>query len=210
MLTIQEKFWANEFGSKYTKRNPHTPLELNRLYRTNFGITRQTMNREFLPKQLDKILEVGCNVGAQLALLQKQGYKDLYGIEINPQVVKQARRALPKTNILVGSAFELPFRDNYFDMVFTSGVLIHISPRDLKRAMKEIYRVSKKYIWGFEYFSLKPQTILYRGHKDRLWKKNFAQIYLDLFPGLTLVKEKRYKYITDNYTDSMFLLKNQR
>lgn len=207
MATIQEKFWSTDFGDEYTARNPHTAEELDRLYRANFGITRSAMNKLFLPKRAEKILEVGCNVGAQLAMLQKQGYRNLYGIEINVAAAASARRALPEANILVGSAFDLPFRDNYFDLVFTSGVLIHIAPKDLPRALKEIYRVSKKYIWGFEYFNPEPVTINYRGHTNRLWKRNFAQLYLDLFPDLALVKEKHYPYTTDANADSMFMLK---
>ena len=61
------------------------PLELNQLYSNRYGITRKEMNHEFL-EFLDRdymILEVGSNVGNQLNLLSKMGFKNLYGLEIN-------------------------------------------------------------------------------------------------------------------------------
>jgi len=75
--------------------------------------------------------------------------------------------------------------------------------------MAEIYRVSKKYIWGFEYFSDGYQEIEYRGNKNVLWKANFAQIYLDNFPDLELVKTEKYKYLEDGNIDLMFLLRKK-
>lgn len=38
-----------------------------------------------------RILEVGANVGFQLALLQRMGFCNLYGIELQPYAVERAR-----------------------------------------------------------------------------------------------------------------------
>ena len=38
-------------------------------------------------------------------------------------------------------------------VVFTSGLLIHIHPDNLGKAIDEICRVSKRFVWGFEYYS---------------------------------------------------------
>lgn len=209
MPTIQENFWANKFGDKYIKRNLYPDLKkIDALYKATYGVTRSKMNKEFLnKKEIDSVLEIGCNIGNQLIALQKQGLKNLYGIDINPRAVELAKKYTKDMSILQGSAFDIPFKDNYFDLVFTSGVLIHISPKDLEQAMKEAYRVSKKYIWGFEYHNSTPVMISYRGHKDRLWKCDFTKLYRELFPNLRLVKEKKYKHLDNNAIDSMFLLK---
>ena len=157
-----------------------------------------------------KILEVGCNVGNQLRLLQKQGYKNLYGIEIMPSAVEQAKQLTKEINIIQGSAFDLPFKDNYFDLVFTSGVLIHIHPDDMKKAMAEIVRASKKYIWGFEYYADTLTSINYRGHTDRLWKTNFSKLFLDQFPNLKLVREKKSPYLANaRQVDAMYLMEKK-
>ena len=205
--TKQEDFWSSDFGKDYTRRNPNTIDELETETVKMYGVLRSLMNDDFL-KGLDitNVLEVGSNVGTQLAMLQKQGFKNLYGIDIQEDAVQQAKQLTKNINIVQGSAFDLPFRDDYFDLVFTSGVLIHISPDDVKDVMKEIYRTSKKYIWGLEYFSEEYKAINYRYNEDYLWKGNFAQIYLDTFPGLKLVKKKQYKYVDEDNVDEMFLL----
>lgn len=207
--TFQEKNWTGEFGDAYTKRNPKRVEEEDDFYLQNYGFTRTDLNQEFLGR-LDKsmrILEVGANVGVQLALLQKMGFENLYGIDINRPAIEVSKANLKKIDIIYGSAFDIPFRDNYFDLVFTSGVLIHIAPSDIKKAMAEIVRCAKKYIWGFEYYAPEYQEILYRGKENMLWKANFSKIYLDSFNNLKLVKEKKIKYLDNGNIDVMFLLK---
>src|SRR3989338_11165642 len=208
MTTQQEQFWQGQFGADYTERNNYDPAALDAFYHQTWGVTRSAMNDEFLKGlPINNVLEVGCNVGNQLHLLQTQGYKNLYGIEIMEYAVERAKQLTKGINIVQGSAFDLPFKNNYFDLVFTSGVLIHIHPDDVKKAMAEIVRVSKKYIWGFEYFAETLTEIKYRDHQDRLWKTNFSNLYLDLFPVLALVKEKKYPYAANaRQVDAMFLL----
>ena len=75
--------------------------------------------------------------------------------------------------------------------------------------MKEIYRCTKKYIWGFEYYADDYTEIRYRGKKDMLWKTNFPKLYLKYFKDLDLVKEKKLKYLEGENTDVMFLLKKR-
>ena len=207
--TSQEETWAGEFGKDYTERNTLNIEQLNDLYLNNYGVTREQMNLEFIDK-LDKdikILEVGANSGNQLELLKQMGFKNLYGIELNEYAVELAKKRLHGINIIQGSAFDIPFKDNFFDLVFTAGVLIHISDKDVNKIIREIFRCSDKYIWGFEYFSDSTQEINYRGNSNLLWKANFAELFIKEFPTLTLVKEKKYKYTNSDNVDSMYLLK---
>lgn len=209
--TEQMKRWSDEFGKDYTDRNYMSVSDYEELCKKRFGISRSEMNTEFL-SSLDKklrVLEVGCNIGNQLRLLQRQGFNDLWGIEISEYALELARKETRGMNLVHGSALDLPFKDGYFDLVFTSGVLIHINPEDAKKAVDEIYRVSKKYIWGFEYFSEQLQELDYRGNKGLLWKNNFAKLYMDRHPDLTLVNEKRMKYSDSDNVDSMFLLEKK-
>lgn len=206
-ITKQHLFWQSDFGKEYNKRNIMDPVLMDKVYEETYGVSRTTMNEEFLKGlKFEKVLEVGCNVGDQLRFLQKQGHGNLYGIEIQEDAVEESRRLTKNINIINGSAFDIPFKNNYFDLVFTSGVLIHINPNDIEEALAEIYRVSKKYIWGFEYFDEEYKEIEYRGHKDYLWKGNFPQMYLDIFPDLKLIKTKKFPYVRSNSVDVMYLL----
>ena len=205
----QAQRWTGVFGKEYTERNPHTPEQVNQLYSERFGMTRTAMNQEFigtLSRDI-RILEAGCNVGSQLVTLQQMGFKNLYWIDLQDFAVELAKKNCRNIYMVRGNLLDIPFKDNYFDMVFTSGVLIHINPANLPKAMKEIARCSKKYIFGLEYFSQTRQEINYRGNKNLAWKCDFAAEYIKNVPGLKLVKEKRFSYLQEPHLmDTMYLL----
>lgn len=201
--------WAGQFGREYTERNPHTAEDVRKLYLERYGRTRVDMNSEFiegLSREM-KILEAGANVGTQLITLQEMGFKNLYGVELQEFAIEMAKQYSKNIHIIQGNILDIPFKDGYFDMVFTSGVLIHIDPNNLATVMNEIARCSKKYIFGFEYYSEARQEIYYRGNHNLAWKCDFAKEYLKNVPGLKLVKEKKYTYLHENHlVDTMFLL----
>jgi len=209
-ITEQIKEWMGKFGKEYTDRNALTLNEMDEMYIKKFGVSRTELNNLFIGElnRSTKILEVGSNIGNQLLLLQKMGFENLYGIEINSYAVEFSKSRTKNINIIQGSAFDIPFKDKYFDLVFTSGLLIHIAPSDIEIVMQEIHRCTKEYIWGFEYYADKHTEIVYRGKKNLLWKANFPRLYLDLFDDVELVKKKRLRYLNnENNIDVMFLLR---
>jgi len=209
--TKQIRTWAGVFGKEYTDRNTLTPLQLDQLYKRNYGVSRIELNEEFVGSfdRSIKILEAGSSLGNQLLSLQQMGFKNLYGIEINRYAVQQSKSNTKDINIIQANAFDIPFKDGYFDLVFTSGVLIHIAPADIKRALKEIHRCSKEYIWGFEYYTDNYTEVKYRGQDNLLWKTDFAGLYLNSFDDLELVKEKKLKYLENENVDTMFLIRKR-
>jgi len=205
------KKWMGEFGKEYTDRNILNVKQMDEMYTAHYGITRRRLNQLFighLPRAI-KILEVGSNIGSQLLCLQKIGFRNLYGIEINSYAIELSKSRTKNINIIQGSAFDIPFKDSCFDLVFTSGVLIHIAPFDINTVIREVYRCTRKYIWGFEYYANEYTEVLYRGRRNMLWKANFPKLYLDLFNNLELVKEKCLKYLDNDNMDVMFLLKKR-
>lgn len=202
------KAWKGKFGQEYTWRNLITVQEKEAIFQKHFGLTRSALNYEFLG-QVDrsaKILEVGCNTGAQLLILQSMGFTNLYGLELQSLALDLARKRTHDVTFVQGSALELPFANRSFDLVFTSGVLIHINPQAIEKAIKEIQRCTRKFIWGYEYFSNHYQEITYRGEKGLLWKTDFVKLYRQICPNLKLLKETRLKYQKQDLTDTMFLL----
>ncbi|MFA5238566.1 MAG: pseudaminic acid biosynthesis-associated methylase [Phycisphaerae bacterium] len=211
METKQASVWEGQFGKEYTDRNTLTPPQLDQLYKRNYGVSRTELNVEFVDSfdRSIKILEVGSSLGNQLLTLQEMGFKNLYGIEINRYAVQQSKTNTKDINIIYGSAFDIPFKDGYFDLVFTSGVLIHIAPTDVQKAIKEIHRCSREYIWGFEYYADSYTEVSYRGNSNLLWKTDFAKLYLNSFEDLGLVKEKKLKYLENENVDTMFLIRKR-
>ena len=139
---------------------------------------------------LRRALEVGCNRGHNLqcasAVLGSEA--EVFGVEPNRYALGMARASAEHTFPIPGNAFDLPFKDGYCDLVFTVGVLIHISPIQLPAALKEIERVSRRYILAVEYFSEEEQAIEYRNNSDLLWKRNFLKHYQIQFPELKLLR----------------------
>lgn len=210
---LQESTWSSNFGKDYTDRCTFDTKELNNLYKKEYGISRLEMNNSFLKGlglENKRVLEVGCNVGNQLRQLQHMGFENLYGIELQEYAVEKAKSLTQGINIIQGIGDDIPFKDGFFDMVFTSGVLIHISPEKIEKVIDEIYRCSREYIWGFEYYADEYTQVTYRGNAELLWKTNFAKLYLDRFSDLELVKEEKYKYINNDNVDSMFLLRKRK
>lgn len=206
--TKQLQTWQGDFGKSYTDRNMMTAEGADRLCLRDCGILRSDLYKEMLQGLgIKRILEVGCNIANQLMLFQKIGYSDLWGLEPQEYAAELARKRTEKINIVRASAFDIPFRDNFFDLVFTSGVLEHIAPEDLDLAMSEIYRCSRKYILGFEtYVPEGCKMIDYRGNKDLLWRANYSKMFSGKFPDLKLVKEKTFKYRPTGELDSIYLL----
>ena len=142
--TEQMDIWEGQFGQEYTDRNTLTLEELDKLYEKRYGITRTALNKMFVGhmERSIRILEVGSNVGNQLLNLQKMGFEELYGVEINNYAIELSKLNTKNISIIKSSAFDLPFKGGYFDLVFTSGVLIHIAPSDIGSVLEEIYRCS--------------------------------------------------------------------
>ena len=73
------------------------------------------------------------------------------------------------------------------DLVLIKGVLIHINPDMLSQVYQTLYRLSKRYIWIVEYYNPTPVSVPYRGHRDRLFKRDFAGEMMDKYQDLRLV-----------------------
>ena len=206
--TPQMQVWRGAFGTEHTDRNILRPDELDALYQRRLGVSRRAMNEQFLddlPRAL-RILEVGSNVGNQFLCLQAMGFTHLCGVELQRYAVELSKRYVHNVAVLQGSAFDVPFKDASFDLVYTSGVLIHLAPPDIGGALREIYRCASRYIWGLEYFAPHYQEVEYRGHQALLWKTDFAKLYLDAFPDLRLVKQRIFRELDGPNEDIMFLL----
>ncbi len=98
---------------------------------------------EFADKQ---VLEIGLGEGADSEQMIRRG-AHWTGIDLTKEScdrvqTRLALRDLPYEGLENGSALDMPFQDNSFDIVFSHGVLHHIP--DIHRAQQEIARVLKK------------------------------------------------------------------
>jgi SAM-dependent methyltransferase len=92
-----------------------------------------------------KILDIGCAKGFMmhdLSLILPEA--EIIGIDISSYAKENCIESM-KNNINTGSANNLPFEDNYFDLVIAINTLHNLPMIDCKQAFKEIDRVSKRY-----------------------------------------------------------------
>jgi methionine biosynthesis protein MetW len=98
---------------------------------------------EFLERyvQGSEVLEVGCGTGLLLERMQAFSRR-AEGVDLSPGMLARAReRGL---TVVEGSATELPFADDSFDVVCSFKVLSHV--RDIERALAEMVRVSRRFV----------------------------------------------------------------
>lgn len=176
--------WSGEFGDRYTERNAASTD----VVRGRTAVWAEVFRRMVgdMPKSA---LEIGPNLGLNLRGIRALSDMELWGIEPNPVARQRLVEdgVLPADKVIEGFGHSIPLADKSVDMAFTSGVLIHVDPSLLEQTLREIHRVSAKYVFCTEYFSPKAETIPYRGETDLLFKNDFGSLYLDLFPDLVLV-----------------------
>ncbi|MEZ4458057.1 MAG: methyltransferase domain-containing protein [Gemmatimonadales bacterium] len=193
--TPQLDTWTARFGREYTDRNTLSLDEMDREFAAQFGTAKSTIYRELVgPDRLPegKVLEVGCNIGLQLRLLERANPGlQFHGLEPQGYAIERARAFAPNMHFHPGTAFALPFEDGAFDLVMTHGVLIHIHPDDLPKALREIVRVSRRFVLAHEYYAPETTEIPYQGQTGLLWKTDFARRYQEVAPDLE-VRELRY------------------
>lgn len=201
--TPQEDFWAGEFGNSYISRN-----ESDLLLASNISLFAEVFSSlDVIPSSF---LELGANIGMNVRAIQKLvPDADFCGIEIN----QQACSILADTGceVIESSILNAVIADQ-FDFVFSKGVLIHLNPDQLRPTYKKMYDWSKRFILIAEYYSPTPQGITYRGNIDRLFKRDFAGEFLDMFPEVTL-RDYGFVYHRGTYPQddiTWFLLEKQR
>lgn len=94
-----------------------------------------------------RILEVGCNVGRNIAYLHDNGFPNVQGIEISPHAVKLLRESYPQLadcEVHVGAAGDvLPgYQDDSLDLVYTMAVMEHLHPDEAKPVFDAMVRVA--------------------------------------------------------------------
>lgn len=177
--TEQEEFWSGQFGDDYVRRNRG-----DHIVAANTALFSKILSRTH---SIGSVLEFGPNIGLNLrALQQLLPTAELSAVEINPAAVAELRAWGGTTDIHHASILDFePSRT--WDMALIKGVLIHIAPDHLGTVYDHLYAAARSYICVVEYYNPTPVEVPYRGHANRLFKRDFAGEILDRFPDLRLV-----------------------
>lgn len=187
--TDQENFWATEFGNDYLNRN-----EGEKLISSNLALFSKILKS---CPTVSSIAELGCNIGLNLIALNRINKEfQLRGYEINSAASNLARKS-NVAEILNTTILDKVDILQKFELTFTKGVLIHINPTELPFVYQNLYDLSIRYIMVCEYYNPTPVSINYRGHNDRLFKRDFAGEMIQRF-NLKLVNYG-FNYKHDSY-----------
>jgi len=188
LKTEQEKFWAGKFGDDYVERG-NRPHSLS----NNISLFSRIFSRT---KSIESVIEFGANIGLNLiAIKQLLHNAELSAIEINKKSVQELE-LLEGLKVYHQSILDFAV-DYQRDFVFTRGVLIHINPDRLQDIYDLLYKTSRRYICLAEYYNPTPVKVDYRGHKNKLFKRDFAGEMLDRFKDLELL-DYGFVYHRDN------------
>lgn len=170
--------WTGDFGNAYTQRNRVQSID-----------ARLDMWKVLFPRECHSVLEVGANIGQNLEAISLLTEAEMFACEPNDMAREELVNLFrdigePSRNVTADTADKLSFPDQCADLVFTSGVLIHVPPDKLLKSLKEIHRVARRCIIIGEYFAPSEEMVPYRGHDNALWRRDYGSLFLDNFNDL--------------------------
>ena len=179
--TEQEKFWAGEFGDGYVGRNEANPETL---AGNLFFFTKAL--RQLTPAPTS-IVEFGANIGLNLRALRRL-YPDAKqtAVEINGSAVERLRRDEIADCVVHESILNYTV-DQPHDLALIKGVMIHLDPAALPGVYRKLAEASSRYVLIAEYYNRRPEEVPYRGHRGRLFRRDFGGEFMDTCPEFSLV-----------------------
>ncbi len=94
---------------------------------------------DMLPRDVRIVLDVGCGDGTLINRMPSD--MSVVGVDISPEPLRYVERRR-----VVATAASLPFADSQFDLVMANNVLEHFDQPTREAALREIRRVSKRYV----------------------------------------------------------------
>jgi pseudaminic acid biosynthesis-associated methylase len=179
--TEQETFWAGDFGNAYIDRNEDSPTTL-------------AANLLFFAKALERlqpgptsIIELGANIGLNLrALKLLYPHASRTAVEINQQAAERLRRDHAADEVVHDSILNFTPIEKY-DLALIKGVMIHLNPEMLPAVYRKLAECATRHVLIAEYYNRRPETVVYRGHQAKLFRRDFGGEFMDACPEFECV-----------------------
>lgn len=120
---------ADDYADAFRSTEPEQPLELAMVAHFARSLARRR-----------RVLDAGCGAGRFLPILA--GLRcEVEGLDLSPEMIRNARSAHPSFVTQVGTLADLPFDSASFDGYFSWYSTIHSADEDLRRLLREAHRV---------------------------------------------------------------------
>ena len=154
-------------------------------------------------------LEIGAGTGSYSLVLKKLGMvKEVYLLDYSEEALKIAKKAFKKHNVkghfILGNALNLPFKDKFFDLTISGGLLEHFNEKEQLKIISEEKRVSKYVlnqvpISTLGYWALRLAITLIKGkwpfgYEKPMSKKILKRLYEN--EGIEIIGEGYHDVLT--------------
>jgi pseudaminic acid biosynthesis-associated methylase len=170
----QVNFWKETYTDEYINRNSNFDLQL--------GIEGWKTITKKIKEPIGRILECGSNIGRNINFLNHvypNAKKSIIELAKKPFEIVTSSYTLE--HAFNGALVDSDLSNNYYDLVFTNGVLIHVHPDDVLANMQKMFDYSRNYILISEYFNRTPVMLEYRGEQNKLFKSDFGKTFITNF-----------------------------
>lgn len=126
------------------------------------------------------VLDFGCGTGNYANLLQKATNAKVFGLEPSDGMREKAAAKNPNVILVKGNHENIPFEDSFFDFIYMTDVIHHVS--DVDQMFREFFRVLKK----------KGSICIVTQSHEQIEKR----FYVKYFPTTAIADKKRYPDIS--------------
>ena len=155
MISQKEIFKSGE-GDCWFRRNKRN---LKQLKNDKDIILKIIKSIELFPK---KVLEIGCSDGVRLEIIRKTYKAECYGIDPSSEAIAEGKKRFQKISLMVGTADDLPFDANFFDLIIFGFCLYLCDRNDLFKIAYEADRclINKSFLIIQDFFP----SFAYKNH----------------------------------------------
>lgn len=152
---------AEEYTARIAGELEHKPLD--RMLLDEFAVRTKGAGR---------VCELGCGPGHVARYLHDSGV-DIFGIDLSPGMVEQARKLNPAIEFQQGNMLALEAEDGAWAAIVAFYSIVHIPKTDILQAFREMFRVLKRGGFLFLAFHIGLEVL----REENLWGH---QVSLDL------------------------------
>ena len=173
---LNEQWWEEHGGQEW-----RAEIQRRRPIQPHYTQQEAFLQGFFLGMPPVRALDFGCGFGRHLRNLSAMPWVEIHGCDISQKMVDVARQESgipdPENRIRrIEPRSRLPFGDGFFDVVFTSEVLIHVDSEELPQILRELWRISRSVVLHIENSEVQGSFRENDAHAG-CWKHDFRAVY---------------------------------